>query len=124
MRGLVLLAALALPLAAQAHDPQDGYAPARVWMDGPDTLRGGQDRIRLVFHGQDRAAALTPNQFYLYQAEYKRCLTQLAMTMPVHRAEARARHHAFHAVQAAYPAVQVQSLDLVPLRGARLLPGG
>ncbi|WP_298430619.1 hypothetical protein [uncultured Jannaschia sp.] len=125
MRAPVLAAlAIALAVPASAHERPGQrltHEPAIYWNGGPTAKRAGDGRIRLVYHGHRVAAVLGVNQFDMYQREYKRCLAQLAMIGPIgHHQIARARHHAFHEVVRAYPAIRVNAIDLEPLRGGRL----
>ncbi len=106
-----LIAALLLPAVAQADAPgQD--AASYLWFDGPNTVDAGDARMRIVFDGGGGAAALTPNQYWLYSEAYRRHLGHLAMRRPMAAAEGAARHLAFRDVVARYPTLRVEAFDL------------
>ncbi|WP_371157587.1 hypothetical protein [Jannaschia sp. 2305UL9-9] len=123
MKRYLLIAALAVPTMAAAHDPltYPPYAPAIQWLDGPNTGRSpGNTNIRVVQNGPDEVIALSLNQQYLYQAEYKKRLAQLAMHMPVSQAEPRAAHDAIQRVLQVYPRKRVGPLQTTPIAGGRI----
>lgn len=118
MRAALLALALVLPAAAEAHDPRlrVQFDPAYAWFDGPGHRGGADGRVRIVPQPRHGQAALTVNQFDAYQHAYRRYMARFTMRMPVLRADARARHAAWHEIVSADRRVPVQDLDLTPLR--------
>ncbi len=118
--------ALALGLSALPALPALAQGAARaplgpLWYDGPNSTTPGTARMRLVFDAT-RAAALTPEQYWIYSASYKRNLAALSMRMPVSRAVPSARTAALSEVAARFGAHRVEDIALAPLDGARLSP--
>ncbi|MGB3555651.1 MAG: hypothetical protein WBA25_13530 [Jannaschia sp.] len=114
--------ALSGPAAADHLRLTHDYDPSIVWLDAPNVTSAGHSRIRIVHDGREGAAALTPNQTWTYQNAYRRSLAHLAFRMPMRAAEPRARHHAFRAVLAAYPTLQVTGFETSPIDDGRLTP--
>ncbi|MEM9795259.1 MAG: hypothetical protein AAF919_02150 [Pseudomonadota bacterium] len=126
MKGLVFVLTLALASPAAAHtrlDISPDYDPEILWLDAPNAASLGNARIRLVYHGREAVAALTPNQYWYYSQAYRRSMARLALRMPVHHAEPRARHAAFRAVLGRYPNLNVQGLNLEDVDGGRIAGG-
>lgn len=133
MRALLAAAALllALPAGAQTVRPEGSLTaldlsvtrvdPGYLWFDAPNTTDAGDARIRIVFAGREGAAALTPNQYWIYARSYKRHLAHLSMRGSVHRALPRARHLAFRDVAARYPNLRVEGFDLKRTYGDALV---
>ncbi|SFI57249.1 hypothetical protein [Jannaschia pohangensis] len=121
MRALITALAVLMALPAAAHDYR--YDPAVLWFDAPKTTDAGDARIRIVFHGQEGAAALTPNQYWFYANAYRNRMIELSRHgVSVARATLRARHDAFHATAAAYPGMRVDGFKLTDLDDPRLTP--
>ncbi|SDZ23527.1 hypothetical protein SAMN05444004_10865 [Jannaschia faecimaris] len=126
MKGALFASAAALALmigsTAQAHlDISGNYDASYAWFDAPNTTDPGDARVRIVFSGRDGAAALTPNQYWLYAESYRRNLARLSMHRPVRQAEAHARQHAFRDVVASFPNLVVESIDLKRTYGDALI---
>ncbi|WGH77900.1 hypothetical protein [Jannaschia ovalis] len=115
--------ALALPQAALAHERPGQrltYDPPIFWLDAPNISRQGNGRVRLVSFDADTRAALTVNQYDLWQQAYRRSLARRAFHGPVnHHATARARQDAFRAVLAAYPELTVPGFATTPIQAGR-----
>ncbi len=100
-RFAAFLAAMLMAAPAAAHDPLRlpvNYDPDAFWLDTPGIVSPGQARVRIIFNGQEKVAALGLDEFYAYQEAYRTELTRLAQHMSVHIAEPRARFAAFRKV--------------------------
>lgn len=124
MRAVLTAAAIVMALPAAAHqtvspvtNPNTNY----LWLDAPNTTDAGSARMRIVFNGQEAAAALTPNQYWLYTRAYKRHLTHLSLRHGVHNAEGQARRQAFHDVVARYPNLRIEGFDFKRYYGNALI---
>jgi hypothetical protein len=109
--------ALTAPVPAAARDllPLD-YDPAVLWFEPPIFSSTGEGRVRLVHDGRVGTAALTVNQWYLYQLQYRQALAHFSYRMPVPRAQAHARAAAFRAVLLTYPGrVAISGADTIPV---------
>lgn len=106
MRIALALAAALFAAPAAAHDPVN---PARTVSipDGPIVVlhrfwphfrRAGTGHVRLAYHDPGLAARLNLPETYAYEEAYTRALTRLSFRMSPARAEAAARHEAWHAV--------------------------
>jgi hypothetical protein len=115
---LVAVATLAIGPAATAQERLPlplTYDPDPSWFSGTFGVPPGQSSIRLVEGGEERSVLLGPDEFYLYQIAFKRCLADLSMRMPVGRAEPIARGCALTQVVQAFPRLISRGVRLIPV---------
>lgn len=122
----VLGLGLALASPAAAHEPVDisgDFDGRYLWLDAPNTTDVGSARIRIVFAGNEGAAVLTPNQYWVYSEAYRRHLARLSQRQTVHTAIPRARVAAFRDVTRQFANLRVDGIDLDRTYGETIIPG-
>ncbi|MEM8823924.1 MAG: hypothetical protein AAGF30_09980 [Pseudomonadota bacterium] len=110
LRPAIALAALLLAHPAAASDPIDiepNFDPEIAWFDFPVLTRGASGRVRLISADGQADAALSVDEYYFYQLEYRKALSDLTMRLSLTQADPLARRQAFLETLREFPDIQV-----------------